>query len=46
MLDEASELPGTKGIMLTSDDFLIGLDQFGERIQPLMRSRPRIVAAS
>ncbi len=39
MLDEAAEVPGTKGIMLTFDDFLIGLDQFGERIQPLMRSR-------
>ena len=46
MLDEASGLPGSKGIMLTLDDFLIGLDQFGERIQPLMRSRPRILAAS
>jgi pyrimidine oxygenase len=46
MLDEASGLPGTEGMMLTLDDFLIGLDQFGERIQRLMRSRPRIVAAS
>ena len=46
MLDEASGLPGTKGIMLTFDDFLIRPDQFGERIQPLIRSRPRIVAAS
>jgi hypothetical protein len=42
MLDEASGLPGTKHIMLTFDDFQIRLDQFGERIQPLMR----IVAAS
>jgi pyrimidine oxygenase len=39
MLDEAAAVPGTKGIMLTFDDFLIGLDQFGQRIQPLMRSR-------
>lgn len=39
MLDEAGAVPGTKGIMLTFDDFLVGLDQFGERIQPLMYSR-------
>ncbi|MET3615016.1 pyrimidine oxygenase [Rhizobium aquaticum] len=39
MLDEAASVPGTKGIMLTFDDFLIGLDQFGQRIQPLMASR-------
>lgn len=46
MLDEAGSIPGTKGIMLTFDDFLIGLDQFGERIQPLMASRtPKQIAA-
>ncbi len=39
MLDEASAIPGAKGLMLTFDDFLVGLDGFGERIQPLMRSR-------
>jgi pyrimidine oxygenase len=39
MLDEMEGMPGCKGIMLTFDDFLIGLDQFGERIQPLMMSR-------
>ena len=39
LLDEAASVPGTKGIMLTFDDFLVGLDQFGERIQPLMASR-------
>jgi pyrimidine oxygenase len=39
MLDEVAAVPGTKGIMLTFDDFLIGLEQFGRRIQPLMRSR-------
>ena len=46
MLDEAAEVPGTSGIMLTFDDFLIGLDQFGERIQPLMRSRGTRQAAA
>lgn len=39
MLDEVAAVPGTKGIMLTFDDFLLGLDKFGERIQPLMKSR-------
>ncbi|KAH6654396.1 putative pyrimidine monooxygenase ruta [Truncatella angustata] len=39
LLDEAASVPGTKGIMLTFDDFLVGLDNFGEKIQPLMKSR-------
>jgi pyrimidine oxygenase len=39
MLDEAAGLPGTKGLMLTFDDFLVGMEQFGQRIQPLMKSR-------
>jgi pyrimidine oxygenase len=25
--------------MLTFDDLIVGIEQFGERIQPLMRSR-------
>lgn len=39
MLDEIADIPGTKGIMLTFDDYLVGLDNFGEKIQPLMKSR-------
>jgi pyrimidine oxygenase len=39
MLDEVASVPGTKGIMLTFDDFLEGIDKFGEKIQPLMKSR-------
>ncbi len=39
MLDEMEGIEGCKGIMLTFDDFLIGMDQFGQRIQPLMASR-------
>ena len=39
MLDEAAAVPGTKGIMLTFDDFLIGMEQFGQCIQPLMATR-------
>jgi pyrimidine oxygenase len=45
MLDEAAAVPGTRGIMLTFDDFLIGMDQFGQRIQPLMQTRARVRAA-
>jgi hypothetical protein len=41
MLDVAASLPGTKGLMLTFDDFLVGMDQFGQRIQPLMKTRSR-----
>ena len=39
MLDEAATVPGTKGIMLTFDDFVVGMDNFGSRIQPLMACR-------
>jgi pyrimidine oxygenase len=46
MLDEIAEMPGTKGIMLTFDDFLIGMDKFGERIQPLMKCRSKVNGAA
>lgn len=39
MMDEIATMPGVKGIMLTFDDFLEGLDTFGKRIQPLMECR-------
>lgn len=39
LLDEVAEIPGVAGVMLTFDDFLIGMDQFGRHIQPLMRCR-------
>ena len=45
MLDECATVPATKGIMLTFDDFLIGMEQFGQRIQPLMQSRAAKLAA-
>jgi pyrimidine oxygenase len=41
MLDEVATMPGVKGIMLTFDDFLAGMDAFGEHIQPLLRCRAR-----
>jgi pyrimidine oxygenase len=37
MLDELSEVPGVRGVMLTFDDFVTGIEQFGARIMPLMR---------
>lgn len=39
MLDEVAAMPGVKGIMLTFDDFLEGIDRYGEHIQPLMKCR-------
>ncbi|HBF31226.1 pyrimidine utilization protein A [Rhizobium sp.] len=46
LLDEVASVPGTKGIMLTFDDFLEGLDTFGQYVQPLMLSRnPAAMAA-
>jgi pyrimidine oxygenase len=39
MLDEIAAIPGVGGVMLTFDDFVIGMEQFGHRIQPLMQSR-------
>lgn len=39
MLDVVAEQPGIDGIMLTFDDFVIGMEQFGQYIQPLMKSR-------
>jgi len=39
MLDELAEVPGVRGVMMTFDDFVIGMEQFGQRIQPLMKSR-------
>ncbi|UMY20233.1 pyrimidine utilization protein A [Methylobacterium organophilum] len=44
MLDEVAEVPGTGGVLLTFDDFLKGLDAFGTRIQPLMKTRRHITA--
>lgn len=46
LLDEAAEVAGTKGIILIFDNFLIGLDSFGQRIQPLMKSRGHISASA
>jgi pyrimidine oxygenase len=45
MLDEAATMPGVKGIMLTFDDFLAGIEAYGTRIQPLMQCRKHITVA-
>ena len=39
MLDEMARVPGTGGVLLTFDDFLEGVENFGTRIQPRMNSR-------
>ncbi len=46
MLDKVAETPGLTGIMLTFDDFVIGMEQFGQYIQPLMKSRTQLRAAA
>ena len=46
MLDEVAMMPGVKGIMLTFDDFIVGMDAFGTRIQPLMQCRRHVMAAA
>jgi pyrimidine oxygenase len=39
MLDEVAEVPGAEGVLLTFDDFVKGVEDFGARIQPLMQCR-------
>ena len=46
MLDEMAAVPGVQGVMMTFDDFVIGMEQFGTRIIPLMRSRDKLVQAA
>jgi len=35
-----------RGVMLTFDDFVIGMEQFGTQIQPLMASRANLEQAA
>lgn len=46
MLDEIAALNGVKGIMLTFDDFVEGIENSGTRIQPLMKSRSDIQSSA
>jgi pyrimidine oxygenase len=41
MLDEMADVPNTGGVLLTFDDFVEGVENFGTKIQPLMKSRPQ-----
>ena len=44
MLDEIDTVPGAEGILLTFDDFVEGIENFGRYIQPLMKTRQHIAA--
>jgi pyrimidine oxygenase len=46
LLDECAAIEGLQGVMMTFDDYLVGMEQFGQRIQPLMRSRSHVAAAT
>ena len=46
MLDELATVPGVRGVMMTFDDFVIGMEQFGTRIMPLMRCRDMLKQAA
>ena len=46
MLDEMSTVPGVDGVMMTFDDFVIGMEQFGTRIMPLMKCRQKLAQAA
>jgi len=42
MLDEVGTVEGVSGVMLTFDDFVQGIEDFGKYIQPLMKTRVHI----
>ena len=46
MLDQVAAVPGVRGVMMTFDDFVIGMEQFGTRILPLMKCRQGLAAAA
>jgi pyrimidine oxygenase len=46
MLDELDTIEGLAGVMLTFDDFIIGMENFGQRIQPLMATRSSVAIAA
>ena len=46
MLDLYATVPGVDGVMLTFDDFVEGMDKFGQRIQPLMTTRHHVPVAA
>jgi pyrimidine oxygenase len=46
MLDEVAGVPDTKGVLLVFDDFIKGVEDFGAKIQPRMKSRAGVLAAA
>src|SRR3990167_6524371 len=44
MLDEVAQVPDTAGVLLVFDDFRKGVEDFGARIQPRMKSRAHVAA--
>jgi pyrimidine oxygenase len=42
MLDEIANVPGTSGVLLTFDEFVSGVENFGKYIQPKMKSRQHV----
>ena len=42
LLDEVATVQGCEGVLLTFDDFIKGTEDFGVRIQPLMKSRRHV----
>jgi pyrimidine oxygenase len=46
LLDEVDTVDGCDGVLLTFDDFIKGTEDFGARIQPLMKSRHTAKAAA
>ena len=46
MLDQIGETPGIEGIMLIFDDFIAGIEAFGEHIQPLMKTHNPALATA
>ena len=43
MMDEIDAIPGLAGVLLTFDRFMSGTRLFGQRIQPLMKTRQDVV---
>ena len=46
MLDEVATVPGTAGVLLTFDEFVDGVENFGRRIQPRMQCRRHVKVAA
>ncbi len=46
LLDEMATVPGVRGVMLTFDEYITGVETFGARIQPLMASRDHLKSAA